>query len=169
MLVMRLIEVLNAVPGLLLIIAFAAIFSTKSLWPIILIIGLLGWTGIARFFRAELLKVRNMDYIQAAKALGFSKWRVLFKHALPNAIGPVMIVIAFGIARAILTEASLSFLGIGIDSATQVTWGTILRSGRNAIAYWWLALFPGLAIFLTVLIFNLIGEGLRNAIDAKDV
>jgi len=114
LLVMRLIEVLNSIPGILLIIAFAAIFNTKTLWPIILIIGFFGWTGVARFFRAELLRVRNMQYIQAAKAMGFSDWRILFKHALPNAIGPVMILVAFGIAGAIVTEATLSFLGIGL-------------------------------------------------------
>ena len=166
MLVMRIIEVLNSVPSLLLIIAFAAIFSTSTIWPIILIIGFFNWTGIARFFRAELLKVRNMEYIQASKALGYSNWRILFKHALPNAIGPVIILVAFGIASAILAEATLSFLGIG-TSGGQVTWGTMLNE-RNVRA-WWVSIFPGLAIFMTILIFNLIGEGLKDAIDAKDL
>jgi len=166
MLVMRIIEVLNSVPGLLLIIAFAAIFSTSTLWPIILIIGFFNWTGIARFFRAELLKVRNMEYIQASKALGYSNWRILFKHALPNAIGPVIILVAFGIASAILAEASLSFLGIG-STGGQVTWGSMLNE-RNVRA-WWVSIFPGLAIFITILILNLIGEGLKDAIDAKDL
>lgn len=169
LLVMRLIEVLNSVPKLLLIIAFAAIFNSQTLWPIILIIGFFGWTGVARFFRAELLRVRNMPYIQAAKAMGFSNWRILLKHALPNAVGPVMILVAFGIASAIIVEASLSFLGIGLDGSTQVTWGTILKNARGSEANWWMAIFPGLAIFLTVLIFNLIGEGLKQAIDAKDI
>lgn len=169
MLIMRIIEVINAVPGLLLIIAFAAIFSTKTLWPIILIIGFLNWTGIARFFRGELLKVRNMEFIQASRALGYNNWRILFKHALPNAIGPVIILVAFGIAGAILAEASLSFLGIGITEDIQVTWGTMLKQGRGNSANWWLSIFPGLAIFVTILIFNLIGEGLKNAIDAKDL
>ncbi len=168
MLVMRLIEVLNAVPGLLLIIAFSAIFSTKTLWPIILIIGFLSWTGIARFFRGELLKVRNMEFIQASRALGYSDWRILFKHALPNAIGPVIILVAFGIASAILTEAALSFLGIGITEDIQVTWGTMLKVRSNG-ANWWMSIFPGLAIFVTILTFNLIGEGLKDAIDAKDL
>jgi len=167
MVIMRIIEVINSVPGLLLIIAFSAIFSTATLWPIILIIGFFNWTGIARFFRAELLKVRRMEYIQASKALGFSNWRILFKHALPNAIGPVIILVAFGIAGAILAEASLSFLGIGITSDVQVTWGTMLRD--RTISAWWMSIFPGLAIFVTILIFNLIGEGLKDAIDAKDL
>ena len=169
LLVMRLVEVLNSIPKILLIIAFSTIFNTETLWPIILIIGFFGWTGVARFFRAELLRVRNMQYVQAAKALGFSDWRILTKHALPNAIGPVMILVAFGIASAILIEASLSFLGIGLDGSTQVTWGTLLKNARGAQANWWMAVFPGLAIFLTVLIFNLIGNGLKQAIDAKDI
>lgn len=166
LIVMRTIEVLNSVPGLLLLIAFTALFSTQSIWPIILIIGFLGWTGVARFFRAELLKVRNMEYIQAAKALSYSNWRILFRHALPNAIGPVTILLAFGVAGAILSEATLSFLGIG--SYQEVTWGTLLKV-RGTEANWWMALFPGLAIFVTILIFNLIGEGLKDAVDAKDI
>ncbi len=166
LIVMRTIEVLNSVPGLLLLIAFTALFSTQSIWPIILIIGFLGWTGVARFFRAELLKVRNMEYIQAAKALSYSNWRILFRHALPNAIGPVSILLAFGVAGAILSEATLSFLGIG--SYQDVTWGTLLKV-RGTEANWWMALFPGLAIFVTILIFNLIGEGLKDAVDAKDI
>jgi len=168
MIVMRIIEVLDAVPTLLLIIAFAAIFSTKTLWPIILIIGFLNWTSIARFFRGELLKVRNMEFIQASSALGYSDWRILFKHALPNAIGPVIILVAFGIAGAILAEASLSFLGIGITDDFQVTWGTLLKVPSNG-SNWWMSIFPGLAIFVTILTFNLIGEGLKDAIDAKDL
>ncbi len=168
MMVMRIIEVFNAVPGLLLIIAFAAIFSTKTIWPIILIIGFLSWTSIARFFRAELLKVRSMEFMQASKALGYSDWRILFKHALPNAIGPVIILVAFGIAGAILAEAGLSFLGIGITDDFQVTWGTLLKVRSNG-SNWWMSIFPGLAIFVTILTFNLIGEGLKDAIDAKDL
>ncbi|MEM6317008.1 MAG: ABC transporter permease [Bacteroidota bacterium] len=164
--IMRLIEVLSSIPGLLLIIAFAAIFSTKTIWPIILIIGFLKWTSVARFFRSELLKVRNLSFMQAAQVLGFSDWRMLFKHALPNAIGPVIIIVAFGIAQAILVEASLSFLGIGVQEGTQITWGTLLRE-RSGAENWWMAVFPGLAIFVTILIFNLIGEGLKDAIDAK--
>ena len=168
LIVMRIVEVLNSIPGLLLIIAFAAIFSAKTLWPIILIIGFLYWTGIARFFRAELLKVRNMEYIQAGKALGFSNWRILFKHALPNAIGPVIILVAFGTAGAILAEAALTFLGVGTKDLAEVTWGSMLRAADNP-KHWWIVIFPGLAIFVTVLIFNLIGDGLKEAIDARDI
>lgn len=166
--VMRIVEVLNAIPGLLLILALTAIIKKPSIYTLIGIIGILSWTGIARFIRAELLKIRSIEYIQSAKAMGFSHWRILFKHALPNAIGPVLITVAFGIAGAILAEATLSFLGIGIPSG-QVTWGTLLAKARNAPpSAWWLAVFPGLAIFTLVLIFNLIGEGLKEAIDSRE-
>ena len=165
--VMRLIEVLNAIPGLLLILAIAAVIQTETFYTLIFIIGILYWTGIARFIRAELLKVRSMDYIQSTKAMGFSQWRILFRHALPNAIGPVLIVVAFGISSAILAEATLSFLGIGVPQG-PITWGKLLEKARSASHAWWLAFFPGLAIFSLVLIFNLIGEGLKEAIDSKD-
>ena len=168
LIIMRLVEVMNSIPGLLLILAIAAIFQSRSLWTIIFIIGLVRWTGITRFIRAELLKIRNLDYIQAARAMGFSQWRILLKHAIPNAIGPVLIIIAFGIASAILLEAALSFLGLGV-SITEVTWGSLLRVAREQPSIWWLAVFPGLAIFATVMIFNLIGEGLKDALDARDL
>lgn len=166
MIVMRMVEVMSSIPGLLLILAVVMIVPTPSIFTIILIIGVLRWPNITRFVRAELLKVRNLEYIQAAKAMGFSHGRTLFRHALPNALGPVLITIAFGIASAILTEATLSFLGIGIG--TEVTWGSLLRLARQQRAAWWLAVFPGLAIFVLVLIFNLIGEGLKEAIDARE-
>lgn len=166
LLVMRLVEVISSIPGLLLILAVAMIVPTPSIFTIILIIGILSWTSITRFVRAELLKIRNLEYIQAAKAMGFSHRRTLLRHALPNALGPVLITIAFGIASAILTEATLSFLGIGVG--TDVTWGSLLRNARKQRTAWWLAVFPGLAIFGLVLIFNLIGEGLKEAIDSKE-
>ena len=166
LLVMRVVEVISSIPGLLLILAVAMIVPTPSLFTIILIIGVIGWTSITRFVRAELLKIRNLEYIQAAKAMGFSHRRILFRHALPNAIGPVLITIAFGIASAILAEATLSFLGIGVG--TDVTWGSLLKNARQQRDAWWLAVFPGLAIFGLVLIFNLIGEGLKEAIDSKE-
>ena len=164
--VMRIVEVMSSIPGLLLILAVAMIVPTPSIFTIILIIGVLGWPNIARFVRAELLKIRNLEYIQAAKAMGFSHQRILFRHALPNALGPVLITIAFGISSAILAEATLSFLGIGVG--TEVTWGSLLRLARQQREAWWLAVFPGLAIFAVVLIFNLIGEGLKEAIDSRE-
>ncbi len=161
MLVMRLIEIVNSIPGLLLLLALAGIVRQPSILFIMLIIGLIGWTGIARFTRAELLRIRQESYIEAARALGFRHRRILFYHALPNALTPVLIALAFGIANAVLLEALLSFLGIGLPT-DSVTWGTLLNLARSAPKAWWLALFPGLAIFVTVTAFNLIGEGLTE-------
>ena len=166
LLVMRTIEVLNSIPGLLLLLAFVAVLQKSSIFHIMAIIGLIRWTGIARFLRAELLKVRNLSYIEAAKAMGFSHGRILFRHALPNAITPVLITIAFGIASAILLESALSFLGFGV-AAEGVTWGQLLSEARRYPGAWWLAVFPGGAIFVTVTVFNLIGEGLAEAMSAE--
>lgn len=164
-LVMRFIEVVNSIPGLLLILSIVAI-TKPSVFNIMVIIGFISWTGIARFIRAELLRVRNLEFIEAAQAMGFSEMRILFRHAIPNALTPVLIAIAFGVASAILTEAFLSFLGIGV-SAEEVTWGALLNLARTKFQAWWLAIFPGFAIFITVTIFNLIGEGLTDALDPR--
>lgn len=164
-LVMRLIEVFNSIPGLLLILSIVAL-TKPSIVNVMVIIGFISWTGIARFIRAELLRIRNLEYIEAAQAMGFSEARIIFRHAIPNALTPVLITIAFGIASAILTEAFLSFLGIGV-AAEEVTWGSLLNLARTKFAAWWLAIFPGTAIFITVTIFNLIGEGLTDALDPR--
>ncbi len=163
LLIMRVIEVINSIPGLLLILAIIPLLQSRSIFNIMVIIGLIGWTGIARFVRAELLKIRELEYIQAGKTLGFTHWRLLFFHALPNALGPVLVAIAFGVANAILIEAYLSFLGFGLP-LEEVTWGRQLNEARSATKAWWLALFPGIAIFLTVSMFNLLGEGLADTI-----
>jgi len=163
--VMRLIEVINSIPGLLLILSIVAL-TKPSIINVMVIIGLISWTGIARFIRAELLRVRSLEYVEAAQAMGFSEARIIFRHAIPNALTPVLITIAFGIASAILTEAFLSFLGIGV-AAEEVTWGSLLNLARMKFQAWWLAIFPGFAIFITVTIFNLIGEGLTDALDPK--
>ncbi len=163
LIVMRLIETFNSIPALLLILAFVATVKKPSILYIMVIIGLVAWTGIAKFIRAELLKIRQLEYIEAGKALGFSDWRILFRHAIPNALTPVLTIVAFGIAAAILIEAALSFLGIGVDP-NAVTWGSLLQNARNDFDAWWLAIFPGIAIFVTVTVFNLIGEGLSRAI-----
>lgn len=165
-LVMRLVEVINGIPGLLLILAVSAIIKHPSIFTLIFIIGIFGWTGIARFVRAELLKIRTLDYVLAAKAMGFSHTRIFLRHALPKALGPVLITVAFGVAGAILAEATLSFLGVGVSDG-QITWGTLLKNARNSPEAWWLAVFPGLAIFFTILIFNMIGEGLKEAVDGR--
>lgn len=165
-LVMRFIEVLNAIPNLLLLLAMLVIIRQPNIWNVMVIIGLISWTGIARFVRAELLKIRSLEYVEAARALGYSRLRIILRHALPNALTPVLITIAFGIAAAILVEAFLSFLGLGVG-LEEVTWGKLLSLARRNFSAWWLALFPGLAIFTTVLCFNLVGEALTDAMDPK--
>jgi peptide/nickel transport system permease protein len=166
LMVMRLIEMVNAIPGLLLILAFVAAIQEESILFVMLLIGLLAWTGVARFVRAELLRIRKMEYIEAARALGFRQWEIIFRHALPNALGPVLIALSFGMAGAILLEAVLSFLNIGVPEE-QVTWGSLLREARSYAKAWWLTVFPGLAIFVSVTIFNYIGDGLTEALDPR--
>lgn len=161
-LVMRLIEVIRSIPGLLLLIAIVSVIKKSSIFNVIIIIGLIRWTGIATFIRSELLKIRELEYIQAAKVLGFSNWRIILRHALPNAITPVLITITFGIASAVLLEAFLSFLGIGIP-IEKVTWGSMLNVARQNYSAWWMAVFPGLAIFITVTTLNLVGDGIEKA------
>lgn len=162
----RAIEVFNGLPRLLLIISVTAVFEQRSVTLVIFIIGLTSWTEIARFTRAELLRIRELDYIQAAKASGLNNWRIVWRHALPNAMSSVMVVISFGVAGAVLIESGLSFLGIGVPEEA-VTWGSMLNKGRMEMEAWWMVVFPGLAIFLTAMIFNLIGEGWRDAADPR--
>lgn len=165
--VMRIIEVVTSIPLLILILAILAIIKTSSIFIVMAIIGSVSWTGIAKFIRAELLRIRSLEYIEAAQAFGYSESRIILRHAIPNALAPVLIAIAFGIASAILTESFLSFIGIGVPPE-QVTWGSLLSASRIAsIKAWWLALFPGVAIFVTVTIFNLLGEGLTDALDPR--
>lgn len=164
-LVQRLIEVLVSIPRLFLIIAIVAI-AEPSIFLVMVVIGLTSWTEIARFIRAELLKVKSLEYIEAAEALGYSNWRIIVKHAIPNSIGPVLITIAFGIAAAILIESFLSFLGLGIPPET-LTWGKLLSLAGGGKSELWIAIFPGFAIFLTVTLFNLLGEGLTDALDPR--
>lgn len=163
--VSRMIEIMVSIPTLFLIIAIVAI-AKPSIILVMAIIGMTTWTGIARFIRAELLKVRNLEFIESAHALGFSEIRTLFRHAIPNALSPVLIAIAFGIAAAILIESTLSFLGIGVPAET-LTWGSVLSAARQSPTAWWLAIFPGFAIFLTVTVYNLVGEGLTDALDPR--
>ncbi|HLG03672.1 MAG TPA: ABC transporter permease, partial [Bacteroidia bacterium] len=160
------IEILNSIPTLILIISLAALVKEESIIYVMVIIGLTSWTGIARFTRAEFLKIRQMDYIQAAESMGFSEKRIIFRHALINGMAPSLVSIAFGIAAAILIESSLSFLGIGVPK-DMVTWGKLLYQGRERFEAWWMIIYPGLAIFITVTVYNLIGEGLRDALDPR--
>ncbi len=162
----RLIEILLTIPTFFLIIAIIA-FLPPSIYNIMAVIGLTGWTGVARFVRAEFFKLKRVDFVMASKALGASHFRVIFYHMLPNAMAPVLISAVFGIAGAILTESSLSFLGFGVPPPTP-SWGDILSQSRDYIEFaWWLTTFPGLAIFVSITAYNLVGEGLRDAMDPK--
>lgn len=145
LIISRIIEIFHSIPRLLMIISFSALFENRSLTAVVVIIGCTAWTGIARYMRAEMLKVRNMDYINAAKVLRFPTWKIILKHALPNAFGPVAIEIIFALASAIMLESVLSFLSIGVPD-DALTWGTLLNYGRQQFDAWWLVLFPGLAI-----------------------
>ena len=134
--VMRFIEIVNSVPLLILILAIVAIVEKPSVLFVMVIIGAVSWTGIAKFIRAELLRIRRLEYIEAAQAFGYSEFRIIMRHALPNALAPVLIAIAFGVASAILTEAFLSFIGVGIPDE-QVTWGALLQLSRDKFSAWW--------------------------------
>ena len=162
----RFIEIMVSIPTLFLIISISAIVARPSIYIVMAIIGLTSWMNIARFIRAEMLKIRSLEYIEAAHALGYSEGRVILRHAIPNALSPVLITIAFGIAAAILIESTLSFLGVGVSPET-VTWGSLLASARQSPSAWWLAILPGCAIFFTVTVFNLIGEALTDALDPR--
>lgn len=164
---MRLVEIMMAIPTFFLIITIVAFFP-RSLLNIMVIIGITSWTGDARFIRAEFLKLRKQDFVQAALSLGLPLRRILFRHMLPNGIAPVLVNATFGIAGAIFIEAALSFLGFGVAPPTP-SWGQMLSLGVSTTGrfLWWLTLSPGLAIFLTVTAYNLVGEGLRDAIDPR--
>jgi len=164
--IMRLVEIMMCFPSFFLILTILAFFG-RHLWLIMAVIGLVGWTENARFVRGEFLKLRTMEYAMAARALGFGPLRVIFRHLLPNGIAPVMVNASFGIAAAILVEGGLSFLGFGVAPPTA-TWGTMLNDGRiNPLAMPWMIILPGFAIFLAVAAYNLVGEGLRDALDPK--
>lgn len=163
---MRFVDMVMCFPTFFLILTVVAIVE-PSLWNIMIVIGVTGWTGTARFVRAEFLTLKERDYAVAARAIGAKNGRIIFRHILPNALSPVLVSATLGIAGAILTEAGLSFLGFGVPPPIA-TWGNILSEGRlYVISAPWLVVFPGFAILLTVLAFNLLGEGFRDAIDPK--
>jgi peptide/nickel transport system permease protein len=168
-LVVRVIEVVQSIPYLLLIVVMLAILNPQG-WSAVLammvVIGLVGWTGVARLIRGEILKVKKAEYVQAVRALGGSDARIIIRHIIPNSISPVLVSATFAMASAILIVAALSFLGYGIPP-DMASWGGILNQARSNLDAWWLAVFPGFAIFITVTVYNLLGEGLRDAIDPK--
>ena len=165
-LIMRLVDLMMCFPTFFLILAVIALVE-PSIWNIMVVIGLTNWMGVARLVRAEVLSIKTKDFVLAAKAAGLSELRIIFGHILPNAMAPVYVVATFGIGGAILTESALSFLGIGVQPPTP-SWGNILTQAKECIEVaWWLSLFPGLAIFFTVIGYNLIGEGLRDILNPK--
>jgi len=165
-LLMRVVDIMLCFPTFFLILAVIAMLE-PSIWYIMIIIGLTGWMGVARLVRAEVLSLKSRDFVSAARVLGASDLRIIFRHILPNALSPVLVSATLGVAGAILTESALSFLGIGVQPPTP-SWGNILTSGKDYIEFaWWLSLFPGVAILVTVLSYNLVGEGIRDALDPR--
>lgn len=166
MLLSRLIELVMCIPSLVLILALIAVLDRTTIWHLMVVLGLTRWTSIARLTRGEFLRLRDTDFVTAARALGVGWFGVMFRHIFRNAMAPVLVPISFGIAAAILLESGLSFLGFG-SPPPNPSWGALLNAGRSNLQMWWLIFFPGAAIFLTVLAYNLIGEGLQDATDPR--
>jgi peptide/nickel transport system permease protein len=164
----RFIEVMDCFPPLLLILVAVSLFqSQNNMFYIMAIIGLTSWTGLARLVRGEFLRLGSQPFPQAARALGAGDFRIIVRHLLPNSLGPILVAATFGVASAILIESSLSFLGFGMQAPTP-SWGDILSDARRYIDFaWWLAFFPGLAILITIMSYNFVGEGLRDAVDPR--
>ncbi len=163
---MRLVDVMLSIPTFFLILTVIAILE-PSIWNIMIVIGVTGWMGVARLVRGQFLTLRETDYVTAARAAGSSNIRLIFRYILPNALSPVYVSVILGVAGAILTESGLSFLGLGVQPP-KPSWGGILTAGKDNIEIaWWLSVFPGLAIFITVLGYNLLGEGLRDVLDPR--
>jgi len=164
---MRIVEIFGAIPTIYLLLTFVAVFE-RNIYLIMVIIGITGWVDNARFVRAEFLRLRNQDFVHAATAAGLPLYSVLFRHLLPNALAPLLVSVSFGVASAILYESTLSFLGLGVPVGDP-SWGQLLNQAVSSggVFYWWLAVFPGVAIFLTVLSYNLVGEAFRDATDPR--
>jgi len=164
--IMRFVDVMLCFPTFFLILAVIA-FLEPSIWNIMIVIGLTGWMGVTRLVRADFISLRERDFVRAARAIGANDARIIFMHILPNALASILVAATLGIAGAILTESALSFLGIGVQPPTP-SWGNILTAGKDNIDIaWWLSLYPGLAILITVVGYNLLGEGIRDASDPR--
>jgi peptide/nickel transport system permease protein len=164
--IMRFVDIMLCFPAFFLILAVIAILE-PSIWNIMIIIGLTGWMGITRLVRADFISLKERDFVLAARVIGASDLRIIFVHILPNAMASILVAATLGIAGAILTESALSFLGIGVQPPTP-SWGNILTAGKDNIDIaWWLSLYPGLAILVTVLGYNLLGEGIRDSLDPR--
>ena len=169
LLLMRLLEIVHSLPSLLVLVTILAVIMPtgwSSVVTMMLVIGLVRWTDVARLTRGEILRVKTLPYVEAARALGCGPARVIIRHILPNALAPVLVAATFSMASAILIEGALSFLGFGIPP-DMASWGGMLNDVQGHTEAWWLAVFPGAAIFVTVTVYNLAGEGLRDAIDPR--
>jgi peptide/nickel transport system permease protein len=163
---MRVAEVFMSIPRLILIVIMVTVIPQQwmpPIWTVVLVLGLTGWTGTYRLMRAELLRIRGEDYMTAARALGVRTWRLLVRHAIPNGLAPILVGATFGIAGAVFLEVTLAFLGL----VQTPSWGMMLNDGRQHLEYWWIWVTSGSAIFLTVFAYNLLGEGIRDAIDPR--
>jgi peptide/nickel transport system permease protein len=164
--IMRLVDLMLVFPRFFLLLAVLA-FLRPSIWTIMAVIGLTGWMTFARLVRAEFLALREREFVIWSQSVGASGFRIVWRHILPNAMAPVLVAMTLGIPAAILTESGLSFLGLGVQPP-HASWGNILNEGKDAIEIgWWLSLYPGLAILVTVLSYNLFGEGIRDALDPR--
>ncbi|MFZ3104260.1 MAG: ABC transporter permease [Smithella sp.] len=164
--IMRFVDIMLCFPTFFLILAVIA-FLEPSIWNIMIIIGLTGWMGVTRLVRADFISLRERDFVKAARAIGAGDLRIIFLHILPNAMASILVAATLGIAGAILTESALSFLGIGVQPPTP-SWGNILTAGKDNIDIaWWLSFYPGLAILITVVGYNLLGEGIRDLLDPR--
>lgn len=163
---MRFVDLVLCIPSFFLLLMVIAMLE-PNIYNVMIVIAITSWPGLARLVRAEVLSVRERDYVQAAIALGIGRWRIIWRHIIPNVMAPVFVAVTLGVAAAILVESGLSFLGLGVQPPTP-SWGNILAQGRSVMQFaWWMTLFPGLAIFVTVLGYNLVGEGLRDALDPR--
>lgn len=164
--IMRIVDILLAFPSILLAISLVAVLGA-SLFNVILAIALVSWVSYARIVRGEFLRLKEQEFVEGARAIGASDLKIIFRHVLPNSMAPVIVMATLGLAGAIISESSLSFLGLGVQPPTP-SWGGMLSEGRSVIRQaWWVPTFPGIAILLTVLAFNLFGDGLRDALDPK--
>lgn len=166
----RIIDIVMCFPFYVIAIAMAAIMG-PGIYNIMIISGMLGWTGIARMVRAQVMSLREREFVEAAKALGLSSWEIILRHIIPNVTATIIVYTTLGIARGILSEAGLSFMGMGI-TPPQPSWGNMLSAAQNIKSlqhYWWLWIPPGILIFLTVLSINFVGDGLRDALDPKSI
>ncbi len=164
--IMRFVDIMLCFPTFFLILAVISVLE-PSIVNIMVVIGLTSWMGVARLVRAEVLSLREREFVLSAKISGLSHWKVIAKHIIPNSMGPVLVAATLGVGSAVLVESALSFLGIGVQPPTP-SWGSILASGKDTIQIaWWLSFFPGCAILITVLGCNLLGEGLRDVLDPR--